>query len=933
MALTPIQKFGQEPPFVGRLDELQLLDTLLLSELPQAVVIQGPSGSGKSRLVSEFSAVAARTGLRPTRGVCYNVRPAAPFLPVLQLLASPEQGIAPLTERLSKEKREAAVEDAGVPLSVVAFLGDRLLFEGTAGKTLLVVEDLHWCDPDSLLLLNHLIDLAGGRLRLICTLSSDARPTANSAHLVSRLVRKITSIDLPALGEGESASLVMALCRPYALRPSEVSYLANLAGGNPLFLCEIANQLRASGSLAVQDVSQVLASQGLPRNLTQLIDGRLRVLSSDALEALQAASVIGQQFEIEALQVATVGGAYDLRACLAEAEESGNVRAIDPPDATTYEFAHPLIRERLYRLLPGPAKRVIHRRLGESYRSLPVEQLAVHLAHALEGEERAAALPACEQAAEGAERLMAYESASHFWRLALACVRPGGQGEQVRLLNRLGMAYKAGGNWQQALRAFQRAFRLSDGGADRETRAGLAFSIAEMLRFRSEYAECKEWLETTLELAGEGSARRGPALALLASAHIALDQAEAAIPLIAQALGSDEESESAGPEVCYWASYAYTAIGSQRRSARLASIGLERATRDGDTVYGSLLAGLLVHTEIMSLRYERAARLVALQESALNLRDPVAFARTMISRSLLEAYSGNWDRVIRVCERWMAEVRLAGDFQLATARLTWAEAVAATGEIDAGIAGMEEALPFLETMQALAAMHLARLLVVKGDEQTAVELVNRHYAEIVASSRRQAARAFLGDVVAAVGSAEQRGEVYARLLEERRPMLVVYTPISVPRVLGKLAASTGAWASAFGHFETAVSQLSEGRARWELALAWSDYARARRHRGRRGDQLKAEALEAEAERLLGSLGRRRAGEEPSMADPYGLSARELEVLRFVAAGLKNQEIAERLVISPHTVDRHLENIFSKMSVTGRTQAVLAAVGQGLIKLD
>ncbi len=70
-----------------------------------------------------------------------------------------------------------------------------------------------------------------------------------------------------------------------------------------------------------------------------------------------------------------------------------------------------------------------------------------------------------------------------------------------------------------------------------------------------------------------------------------------------------------------------------------------------------------------------------------------------------------------------------------------------------------------------------------------------------------------------------------------------------------------------------------------------------------------------------------------MADPYGLSARELEVLRFVAAGLKNQEIAERLVISPHTVDRHLENIFSKMSVTGRTQAVLAAVGQGLIKLD
>jgi DNA-binding NarL/FixJ family response regulator len=53
---------------------------------------------------------------------------------------------------------------------------------------------------------------------------------------------------------------------------------------------------------------------------------------------------------------------------------------------------------------------------------------------------------------------------------------------------------------------------------------------------------------------------------------------------------------------------------------------------------------------------------------------------------------------------------------------------------------------------------------------------------------------------------------------------------------------------------------------------------------------------------------------------HGLTAREVEVLRLVAAGKSNREIATELVISEHTVARHVQNIFAKLGVSSRTAA-------------
>jgi DNA-binding NarL/FixJ family response regulator len=63
---------------------------------------------------------------------------------------------------------------------------------------------------------------------------------------------------------------------------------------------------------------------------------------------------------------------------------------------------------------------------------------------------------------------------------------------------------------------------------------------------------------------------------------------------------------------------------------------------------------------------------------------------------------------------------------------------------------------------------------------------------------------------------------------------------------------------------------------------------------------------------------------------HGLTARELEVLRLVAGGMSNREIAAALVISEHTVARHLQNIFAKLAVSSRTAASAFAFAHDLV---
>jgi DNA-binding CsgD family transcriptional regulator len=72
------------------------------------------------------------------------------------------------------------------------------------------------------------------------------------------------------------------------------------------------------------------------------------------------------------------------------------------------------------------------------------------------------------------------------------------------------------------------------------------------------------------------------------------------------------------------------------------------------------------------------------------------------------------------------------------------------------------------------------------------------------------------------------------------------------------------------------------------------------------------------------------GRPAAPADRYGLTAREVEVLRLVASGRSNRALAEDLYISRRTAQTHVQNIFTKLGVNSRAEAVKLAVEHGLV---
>jgi ATP/maltotriose-dependent transcriptional regulator MalT len=308
-------------------------------------------------------------------------------------------------------------------------------------------------------------------------------------------------------------------------------------------------------------------------------------------------------------------------------------------------------------------------------------------------------------------------------------------------------------------------------------------------------------------------------------------------------------------------------------------------------------------------------------------RDLVAFTgRCLVHRAAIMQLSGSWSDALE-------EARLAGKRLVETKNTSAGLALYREGEL-LRLAGefekAEEAYREASRLGWEPQPGLAQLRLAQGRLEAALAAIRRASAEIGDALKRMALLPAYVEIALAAGEV---GEARTAC-DELRALAERYESAMVDAML---AHAHGAVALAEGDAHAALSSLREAGRTWLDLDAPYEIARTRvlvsRACSALGDE-EASALELEAARAifeqLGAapdLERLRGSATP---ERHGLSARELEVLRLVAAGRSNREIAATLVISEHTVARHLQNIYAKLGLSSRAAATAFAFEHELV---
>lgn len=955
------------PRFTGRDRELAALSTALASP-PAVVLVEGEAGIGKSRLLREYLADA---GMRALVTCCPPFRRPHTLGAVADALRRSVTGVGrlelsslagalrPLFPEWAGDLPPALepTEDASVARHRLFGAVEELI--GRLSLDLLVVEDAHWADEATLEFLLHLASRAataapagkGRPLSLVITCRPEDVPEDSLVRRLSRLAagssgRRLT---IGSLGVTQTAALVSSMLADEPVSERFAAFLYERTDGLPLAVEESVRLMSEREDLAFRNGAwerRPLDFIEVPPTVRDAVLERAARLSPDAHAALQAVAVLA-----DPASEATVRAVTDLppgraRAGLSEGLACG---LLDHEEGGLVAFRHMLACQAMYESIPGPQTRVLHLRAGSALENLtppPAALLARHFRHA---GNTAKWSQYAEMAASLA--LASGDVASAADILSELLTRADLPAPDVARLTRIlpFSAVRGEIRFQELFDILERV--LAEGTLTPGEEADIRVQMGRALSYVGRWAEGRAQIERAIPHLDHDPGRQATAMMMLAWPFVTTLPAEAHLEWLRSA-----ENLAVTMEPADRLKFAVD------RASALLMLGAEQGWVEAAKIPAHAPTDLemrhitLAHINIgdAAVRWghyrEAVSRLNTALELARSRHLPGLYDAAFVTQMHLDWFTGSWDGLGGRAAAMLSDIQINSKIRL--------EASLVGGLLEAAAGAQAQAdaqlhLVHLEAWQRAEweyavepAAALARLRLASGLAADAVAITEAPirvvadkgvwlWATDLAPARTAA--------LVAVGELNEAGALVRRFSRG-------LSGVPAPAARTGLVTCEAILAAAKAEHVDAAALFARAAAAWQALPRPYDALLAREQQARSllavgddraalpilsgiHDLLRALGASGDADRVARALrelgvsgqvsrGRGRPGYGA------GLSPRELEVVRLVAAGSTNQQVADALVVSRQTVASHVQSAMRKMRVSSRAALAVSAAQRG-----
>lgn len=526
----------QLTPLIGRSSEC----SLIADRLDQAaqgkggiVLLGGEPGVGKTRLAEEALEAGLQRGMLPLVGHAYEEH-AAPFITTTEILEDVMRALppdilrsalgdtAPEISRLLPDLRRL-FPDVPEPLDLPPEQQQRFVFNAILDFTrrlsescplVILLDDLHWADESSILLLEHLVaQVPRMRILFVITYRDVAADQGEPfKRVLAQLSRQdfVTRIPLRQLSREDVAALLGSLGGSTA--PAEVvDIIHQETEGNAFFVKSVYQHLAEEGRLFdargnwLTDIdTQQLA---VPEGVRLVIERRLRRLAEATVKALTLAAVVGLRFDLGILEKALSETPDDALDAVEEAETAGLIFASPGQREARYEFAHALVRQALLDELSAARLQRVHlqiatameQRFGDAGEK--AADIARHLYRAGSAADSAKTRRYLELAGQQALAAAAADEAADAFDKALEFdLTPA---ERAALLSQRGITHRMQGRLEEAVQDWLEALPIYEAMGDRQQVARICWEVGYVQCWANEMAEAEALANRGLKAVGE----------------------------------------------------------------------------------------------------------------------------------------------------------------------------------------------------------------------------------------------------------------------------------------------------------------------------------------------------------------------------------------------------------------------------------------------